>query len=86
MSLEVRVTANQDARPKHAPSVDLPAPAILPGDQALFLSEGIGGLDEGAHFLDALAPDEWTRLRAQGRQLSFRTGETIFNQGDTLPL
>jgi len=82
VSLDVRVTANQDARPKHTPSVDLPAPAILPGDQALFLSEGIGGLDEGAHFLDALAPDEWTRLRAQGRQLSFRTGEAIFNQGD----
>ncbi|APG93468.1 transcriptional regulator, Crp/Fnr family (plasmid) [Sinorhizobium americanum] len=82
MSLDVRVTAERVARPKHTTSIDLPAPAILPGDQALFLSESIEGLDEGAHFLDALKPQEWERLRALGRQLSFATGEAIFTQGD----
>ncbi len=82
MSLDVRLTANPAARPKHTHLIDLPAPAILPGNQALFLSEGVDGLDEGAHFLDTLTPDEWAKLKSQSRQLSFRTGEAIFNQGD----
>lgn len=60
----------------------LPEQVILPGEQALFLSETVEGLDEGAHFLDPLTPEEWTKLRAQGRQLSFSTGEAIFSQGD----
>lgn len=79
MSLDVR---QPEMRPKLTPSIDLPAPITLPGEQALFLSEGVDGLDEGAHFLNTLAPDEWMRLRAHGRRLSFRTGEAIFNQGD----
>lgn len=82
MSLDVCLTANPAAHPKHIPSIDLPAPATLPSDQALFLSEGVEGLDEGAHFLDTLTPDEWAKLKSQGRQLSFRAGEAIFNQGD----
>lgn len=82
MSLDVRVTANLEVRPKQNPVLDLPAPVILPGDQALFLSESVEGLDEGAHFLDTLRPEEWERLKAHGRQLSFKTGEPIFTQGD----
>lgn len=61
---------------------DLPEQVVLPGEQALFLSETVEGLDEGARFLDPLTPEEWARLRAHGRQLTFATGEAIFSQGD----
>lgn len=63
--------------------LDLPDQVILPGDQALFLSESVDGLDEGAHFLDALKPEDWAKLRLYGRRLTFSTGQAIFSQGDS---
>lgn len=83
MSLDVRATARETSRRKHEPAPDLPRQVVLPGDQALFLSESVEGLDEGAHFLDALTPEERERLRAHGRRLSFLPGKAIFTQGDT---
>ncbi|MGX5851459.1 Crp/Fnr family transcriptional regulator [Mesorhizobium sp. PL10] len=69
-----------DRRPQPRPVP--PSQVLLPGDQALFLSESVEGLDEGAHFLDTLNPDELTRLNSHGRRLAFSTGEAIFSQGD----
>ncbi|MGX5805064.1 Crp/Fnr family transcriptional regulator [Bradyrhizobium sp. Arg314] len=70
----------KDRRPEPRPV--LSSQALLPGDQALFLSESVEGLDEGAHFLDTLNPDELARLNSHGRRLTFSTGEPIFSQGD----
>ncbi|GJE43348.1 Crp/Fnr family transcriptional regulator [Methylobacterium soli] len=56
-----------------------PAPLIV---SALFLSESIEGLDEGAGFLDALPPADVARLRAAGRSLSLRPGQSVFRQGE----
>lgn len=82
MSLELHST-NLDARSREREiDLDLPEQVILPGDQALFLSESVDGLDEGAHFLDALKPEEWTKLRTHGRRLTFSAGQAIFTQGD----
>ncbi|OAP43182.1 cyclic nucleotide-binding protein [Sinorhizobium americanum] len=71
----------KDRRPELPP--ELPDPVILPGYQALFLSESVDGLDEGAHFLDALKPEEWARLNSHGRHLAFSSGAAIFAQGDS---
>ena len=82
MSLDFHI-ARPDAKLKsREPRPELPEQAILPGEQALFLSETVEGLDEGAHFLDPLKPEEWAKLRGHGRQLTFSTGEAIFSQGD----
>ncbi|MCE4224082.1 Crp/Fnr family transcriptional regulator [Methylobacterium sp. C25] len=56
-----------------------PAPLIA---SALFLSETIEGLDDGASFLDRLAPAETVRIREAGRSISLRAGESVFTQGD----
>ena len=56
-----------------------PAPLIV---SALFLSESIDGLDEGAGFLDSLPPADSARLRAAGRTLSLRPGQSVFRQGE----
>ena len=56
-----------------------PAPLIV---SALFLSESIEGLDEGAGFLDALPPADVARLRAAGRSLTLRPGQSVFRQGE----
>ncbi|XYD12042.1 Crp/Fnr family transcriptional regulator (plasmid) [Methylobacterium sp. NMS12] len=56
-----------------------PAPLIV---SALFLSESIEGLDEGAGFLDALPPADIARLRTAGRTLSLRPGQSVFRQGE----
>jgi len=82
MSVELH-SPNLDVRSgKRESDLDLPEQVVLPGDQALFLSENVDGLGEGAHFLDALKPDEWVKLRAHGRRMSFSTGQAIFTQGD----
>ncbi|RWI84995.1 MAG: Crp/Fnr family transcriptional regulator [Mesorhizobium sp.] len=67
---------------RQEPRPALAGQVLLPGDQALFLSESVEGLDEGAHFLDTLNPDEVARLNSHGRRLAFSTGEAIFSQGD----
>ncbi|MDC9836799.1 Crp/Fnr family transcriptional regulator [Rhizobium binxianense] len=82
MSLDFEVAKPEPKRGLRETGPELPPQAILPGEQSLFLSETVDGLDEGAHFLDPLKPDEWAVLRSHGRQLSFSTGETIFTQGD----
>lgn len=56
--------------------------AILPGHQALFLSEGVDGLNEGAHFLDRLTQKERQRLNAHGQQITLKAGESVFTQGE----
>jgi CRP/FNR family transcriptional regulator, cyclic AMP receptor protein len=61
--------------------VALPPSSSLPGPTALFLSETIEGLNEGANFLSRLSPSELARMRASGRQLAFKAGEPIFSQG-----
>lgn len=82
MGLEVQLPNLEARNRKREIDLDLPEQVILPGHQALFLSESVEGLDEGAHFLDALKPEEWTKLRAHGRRLTFSTGQAIFTQGD----
>lgn len=57
-------------------------PGMLPGDHALFLSESVEGLNEGAHFLDRLTATERQRLRDAGRQIVFHPGESVFAQGE----
>ncbi len=56
-----------------------PAPLIA---SALFLSETIDGLDDGASFLDRLTTSEATRVREAGRSLTLAPGESVFTQGD----
>ncbi|WP_026597014.1 Crp/Fnr family transcriptional regulator [Methylobacterium sp. 77] len=48
---------------------------------ALFLSETIDGLDDGANFLDGLTAAETARVRAAGRSLTLAPGESVFTQG-----
>lgn len=74
----------------HVPVGDSPArrPARQSGrtarasHSALFLSEGVDGLNVGAHFLDRLSADEKARLNEVGRTLLVPQGEAVFNQGD----
>jgi CRP/FNR family transcriptional regulator, cyclic AMP receptor protein len=56
-----------------------PAPLIA---SALFLSETIEGLDDGAGFLDRLTPTEAERLRQAGRAVGLAPGESVFTQGE----
>lgn len=49
---------------------------------ALFLSETIEGLDDGAGFLDRLTPSEAARVREAGRSVTLAAGESVFTQGD----
>ncbi|GJE29323.1 Crp/Fnr family transcriptional regulator [Methylobacterium organophilum] len=56
-----------------------PAPLIA---SALFLSETIEGLDDGAGFLDRLTPAEAARVRAAGRSLTLPAGRSVFAQGE----
>ena len=61
--------------------VTLPPSSPLPGPTALFLSETIEGLNEGANFLSRLSAGELARMRSACRQLVFQAGESIFAQG-----
>ena len=56
-----------------------PAPLIV---SALFLSETIEGLDDGATFLDGLPQADIARLRAAGRSLTLAQGQSVFRQGE----
>jgi CRP/FNR family transcriptional regulator, cyclic AMP receptor protein len=60
------------------PDRRIPAPLIA---SALFLSETIEGLDDGAGFLDRLTPAEANRVREAGRSVTLAKGETVFSQG-----
>ena len=82
MQVQARGVEGRAAVANRALSGEGPALAIVHGDHALFLSEGIEGLNEGAHFLDRLTPDERAKVRASGRQLVFKPGESVFSQGD----
>lgn len=55
-----------------------PAPLIA---SALFLSETVEGLDDGAGFLDRLTPAEAARVREAGRSVTLAPGESVFTQG-----
>jgi len=48
---------------------------------ALFLSELVGELNEGANFLSRLAPAELEQVRRLGRVITAAQGESIFLQG-----
>lgn len=50
---------------------------------AVFLSEALTHLDEGAGFLDRLDARELAAVRAAGSSRLFRRGEGVFFQGDT---
>ncbi|MET2832874.1 Crp/Fnr family transcriptional regulator [Mesorhizobium shangrilense] len=81
MSLALR--APNEAKDRSLePRPELPGQVTLPGGQALYLTESVEGLDDGANFLDALKPDELEKLNSHGRRLAFSTGEAIFTQGD----
>ncbi|MFD1331820.1 Crp/Fnr family transcriptional regulator [Methylopila musalis] len=58
-------------------------PEGLPGETALFLSEGTDGLNAGAHFLDRLTAEERVLIGRRGRSYSVAAGETVFAQGDS---
>ena len=49
---------------------------------ALFLSESMSDLNEGATFLDRLSMEEVTFIRTRGTTVKARRGEGIFHQGD----
>ncbi|MEQ9555140.1 MAG: Crp/Fnr family transcriptional regulator [Rhodospirillales bacterium] len=49
---------------------------------ALFLSESMSDLNEGATFLDRLSMEEVTFIRSRGSTIKARRGEGIFHQGD----
>lgn len=53
-----------------------------PTATALFLSETIQGLNEGATFLDRLSPAEAQRVRAVGRPVRVKAGDMVFAQGE----
>ncbi|MEO0386618.1 MAG: Crp/Fnr family transcriptional regulator [Pseudomonadota bacterium] len=48
---------------------------------AIFLSEYILELNEGAPFMDSIGDEARSRLRAMGKPCSFAPGETVFLQG-----
>ncbi|HTQ32712.1 MAG TPA: Crp/Fnr family transcriptional regulator [Stellaceae bacterium] len=48
---------------------------------ALYLGEFIGELNDGASFLDRLAPEDLATMRGLGRLMRFARGETVFLQG-----
>lgn len=49
---------------------------------ALYLSEVLTELDQGASFLDRLSLDEITALRSLALPMEFEAGQSIFMQGD----
>lgn len=49
---------------------------------AVYLSEALNQINEGASFLDRLNLDEIERLRAISSRMTVERGETIFMQGD----
>lgn len=49
---------------------------------AVYLSEVLSDLDEGADFLSRLSPDELDKVRAAGSACRFEKGAGIFFQGD----
>ncbi|MGM4992293.1 Crp/Fnr family transcriptional regulator [Tardiphaga sp. 841_E9_N1_2] len=58
------------------------APAVRQSDlSALFMSETIDDLNDGAYFLDRLTVEERAQIRESGRQFTVRQGEAIFSQG-----
>lgn len=58
------------------------SPPPLPDVSALFLSETVEGLNEGADFLSRLSDAELERVRASGRTFRVEAGALIFAQGD----
>lgn len=77
------VRRDEDARPKRPSERPAPSPAgqALPGSTALFLSETVEGLDDGAHFMNRLTSEELALVRLRGRELAVRSGEPVFTQG-----
>lgn len=81
LSVEPR---ERDARPKRSATTPRLGAATqgLPGTTALFLSETVMGLDDGAHFADRLTAEERRVVRSAGRELVIPAGDAIFTQGD----
>jgi CRP/FNR family transcriptional regulator, cyclic AMP receptor protein len=57
------------------------APPQATAPTALFLSEMVEGLNEGASFLDRLRPPELETVRRLGRVVAIARGEPVFLQG-----
>lgn len=58
------------------------APTREAEDSAVYLSEALDEINEGAGFLDRLSLDEITMLRRAATLLEVEAGESIFMQGD----
>ncbi len=71
-----------DARTKRPPIERRPCAKAPATDSALFLSEGVAGLNVGAHFLDRLSSNEKMRIVEAGRTVVVPQGGAVFNQGD----
>ncbi|MET0314833.1 MAG: Crp/Fnr family transcriptional regulator [Hansschlegelia sp.] len=78
----VRRDENQRSKRPSVRSASPPVAQVLPGSTALFLSETVEGLDDGAHFMDGLSPEELALVRSSGRALEVRSGEPVFTQGE----
>lgn len=53
-----------------------------PESSALYLSEYVADLNDGAGFLDRLSETDWADLAKRGTRRSFDRGDYIFAQGD----
>jgi len=59
------------------------AESDLAGDaSAIFLTEALSDINEGAAFLDQLSLDEINAVRRIGHSQTFEAGQTVFLQGD----
>jgi CRP-like cAMP-binding protein len=76
-----RMSSHEPPAPR-LPALKTLRNAAAPADSSLFLSEGVAGLNVGAHFLDRLSADEQTRIEAAGRTILVPQGVAVFNQGD----
>jgi CRP/FNR family transcriptional regulator, cyclic AMP receptor protein len=63
---------------------DMPRPSTLTPtvEPALFLTDAVDGLNQGANFLARLSPDAWETLRRKGTTSTFDAGGSVFIQGD----
>lgn len=71
-------------RPEQPPKPGVPRADAKPDrdDTALYLTEALSDLNNGAGFLDCLSLDEIKTVRRATTKRSYQPGETIFLQGD----
>jgi CRP/FNR family cyclic AMP-dependent transcriptional regulator len=80
MACESRQSVNQTARLAFAAGDNVTEPQSA--DSAVFLSEVLTQINDGARFLDRLTLDEIERLRRISSSFVTDPGESIFMQGD----